>query len=158
MKIQIKINDEEKEKLNNDSYIDFMLSINNKKTYPSYLPKDTLIKNVLQTNQYQYYYLDIGKDEECDIILDFNEGFGQAIAKIVKMDDVEENPNYNRRVVLPLPGMEENYIFDQYTKELKVTKNMTSKCDGGCEIYIATFHIDQNYTDLISTFSIFYRI
>ena len=157
LKIQIKINDEEKEKLNNDSYIDFMLSINNKKTYPSYLPKDTLIKNVLQTNQYQYYYLDIGKDEECDIILDFNEGFGQAIAKIVKMDDVEENPNYNRRVVLPLPGMEENYIFDQYTKELKVTKNMTSKCDGGCEIYIATFHIDQNYTDLISTFSIFYR-
>ena len=155
LKIQIKINNQES--ITDNSYIDFMLSVNNKITYPSYLPKDTLIKNVLQTNQFQYYYLDIGKNEECDIILDFNEGFGQAIAKIVKMDDIEENPNYNRRVVLPLPGMQDNYIFDQYTKELKITKDMTSKCDNGCEIYIAIFHSDSRYDDLISSYSIFYR-
>ena len=155
LKIQIKIN--EKETLTDNSYVDFMLSINNRITYPSYLPKDKLIKNVLQTNQYLYYYLDIGKNEECDIILDFNEGFGQAIAKIVKKDEIEENPNYNRRVVLPLPGMQDNYIFDQYTKELKITKEMTSECDNGCEIYIAIFHCDQRYIDLISSFSIYYR-
>ena len=155
LNIQIKLN--EKETLTENSYIDFTLIVNNKVTYPSYLPKDKLIKNILQTNQYQYYYLDIGKNEECDIVLDFDEGFGQAIAKIVKKDEIEENSNYNRRVLLPLPGMAKNFIFDQYTKELKITKEMTSKCEKGCEIYIAVFHVDQRFTDYISSFNIYYR-
>ena len=155
LKIQVKIMEEQS--LTDNSYTEFFLMINNKVAYPSYLPKDRLIKNLLPTNQYQYYYLDIGKDEECDIILDFNEGSGQGIAKIVKKNEIENNPNYNRRVLLPLPGMPQNYVFDQYTKELKVTKEMTSKCDKGCEIYIAIFHLDQRYTDYISSFNIYYR-
>ena len=155
LKVQVKIN--EAQTLTENSYVDFTLLINNNIAYPNYLPKDKLIKNLLQTNQYQYYYLDIGKDETCDIILDFNEGIGQGIAKIVKKDEIENNPNYNRRVVLPLPGMPNIYIFDQYTKELKVTKEMTSKCDKGCEIYIAVFHSDQRFTDYISSFNIYYR-
>ena len=155
LKVQVKIN--EAQTLTENSYVDFTLLINNNIAYPNYLPKDKLIKNLLQTNQYQYYYLDIGKDETCDIILDFNEGIGQGIAKIVKKDEIENNPNYNRRVVLPLPGMPNIYIFDQYTKELKITKEMTSKCDKGCEIYIAVFHSDQRFTDYISSFNIYYR-
>lgn len=155
LKIQVKI--DEKESLTDDSNVNFILSVNNKVTYPSYLPKDTLVKNVLQTNQYQYYYLEIGKNEECDIFLDFNEGFGQALAKIVKKDEIEENPNYNRRVFLPLPGMPENYVFDQNKKQLNITKDMTSKCDKGCEIFIVIFHNDHRYTDLISSYNIYYR-
>ena len=155
LKIQVKI--DEKESLADGSEANFILSVNNKVTYPSYLPKDTLIKNVLQTNQYQYYYLEIGKNEECDIFLDYNEGFEQGIAKLVKKDEIEENPNYNRRVFLPLPGMPENYVFDQYKKQLNITKDMTSKCDKGCEIYIAIFHSDQRFTDLISSYNIYYR-
>ena len=155
LKIQIKIN--EKESLLDNSFIDFSLIVNNKITYPSYLPKDKLLKNVLQTNQYQYYYLDLGQNEECDINLDFKEGTGQAIAKIVKKDEIEENPNYIRRVLLPTPDMEGNYIFDQYKKELRITKEMTSKCTKGCEIYIAVFHNDQRFTDYISSFTIHYR-
>ena len=155
LKIQVKI--DEKETLTDDSDVNFILSVNNKVTYPSYLPKDQLVKNVLQTNQYQYYYLEIGKNEECDIFLDFNEGFGQAIAKLVKKDEIEENANYNRRVLLPLPGMPENYVFDQYKKQLNITKDMTSKCDKGCEIYVAIFHTDQRYRDLISSYNIYYR-
>ena len=50
-----------------------------------------------------------------------------------------------------------NYVFDQYSKELKITKDMTSKCEKGCEIYIAIFHSDQRFTDLISSFNIYYR-
>ena len=155
IKIQIKINDQEI--IKDNSYIDFILIANNKVTYPNYLQNNQLIQNLLQTNQYQYYYLDIGKNEECDIILDFNEGSGQAIAKIVQKDIPDSQPNYNRRVLLPLPGMTGNYVFDQYSKELKITKDMTSKCEKGCEIYIAIFHSDQRFTDLISSFNIYYR-
>ena len=131
--------------------------INNRVAYPYYLPKDRLIKNLLQTNQYQYYYLYIGKNEECDIVLDFNEGLGQGIAKIVKKDEIEDNPTFNRRVFLPKQGMSDNYIFDQYTRELIITKEMASKCDMGCEIYIAVFHTDQRFTDNISNFNIQYN-
>ena len=53
--------------------------------------------------------------------------------------------------------MTENYIFNQYSKELNINKDMTSKCDNGCEIYIAIFHTDQRYRDLISSFNIYYR-
>ena len=155
LKIQIKIN--EKESLTDNSYADYILTVNNKVTYPSYLPKDKLIKNVLLTNQYQYYYLDIGKDEECEVFLDFNEGFGEAIAKIVKKNEKEENPNYNQRVILPIPGMKENYIFNQYTKQLKITKEMTSKCEKGCEIYVGIFHADQRFTDYVSSYNIYYK-
>ena len=155
LKIQIKINEEES--LADNSYVDFILTLNNKVTYPSYLLKDNLIKNNLLTNQYQYYYLDIGKNEECEIFLDFNEGFGEAIAKIVKKDSIEDNANYNRRVILPLPGMTDNYIFNQYTKNLKITKEMTSKCENGCEIYLAVFHVDQRFTDYVSSYNIYYR-
>ena len=155
LKIQVKLN--EGQSLTDNSNVDFTLMVNNKISYPYYLQKDKLIKNLLQTNQYQYFYLDIGKNEECDLILDFNMGAGQAIAKIVKKDTIENNPNYNRRVFLPLPGMSDIYVFDQYTKELKITKEMTSKCDKGCEIYIAVFHADQRFTDYISSFNIYYR-
>ena len=75
----------------------------------------------------------------------------------MKKDEIEENPNYNRRVFLPLPGMPENYVFDQYKKQLNITKDMTSKCDKGCEIYVAIFHTDQRYRDLISSYNIYYR-
>ena len=155
LKIKIKINEEES--ILDNSYIDFSLIVNNKITYPSYLPKDKLVKNVLQTNQYQYYYLDIGENEECDINIDFKEGTGQAIAKIVGKDEIEDNSNYMRRVLLPIPGMDHNYIFDQYKKELKITKEMTSKCVKGCEIYIAVFHIDQRFIDYTSSFTIHYK-
>ena len=155
LKIQVKIN--EKESLTDNSYLDFILTVNNKKTYPSYLPRDKLIKNVLLTNQYQYYYLDIGKDEECELFLDFNEGLGEAIAKIVKKNESEKNANYNQRVILPINGMAENYIFDQYTKQLKITKEMTSKCEKGCEIYIGIFNTNNRFADYVSSYNIYYK-
>ena len=50
---------ENQEIIKDNSYIDLCLIANNKVTYPNYLQNNQLIQNLLQTNQYQYYYLDL---------------------------------------------------------------------------------------------------
>ena len=155
LRIQIKLS--ENISLKSSEYVDFTIIVNNDITYPSYLPKNNFIKNILQTNQYQYHYIDIGQNQEIELNIDFSEGEGQAILKVVKKDEIEEGAEYLRRIILPKLGMNDTLNINQYNKNIIITKNLTEKCENGCEVYIGILQTDQKFPNKINVYSIYYR-
>ncbi len=132
------------------SDLDFEIEIMGSQSSPFYLPIGELFLDIIQINQYQYYYSDIRTKSYGEIIINFKQGSGQVIGKIVNKKDKDENANWNKRVKLPLiedlNNNNNNKIieFDYYNKKLVFTEEDTENCDdGGCEIYIGILPNDQ---------------
>ena len=67
---------------------------------PTYLPTNTLIKGIGINIGSIYYYTNIGKNEEGEILLDFKKGGTKIYAKILKKSE-EEDGKWLDRVLLP---------------------------------------------------------
>ena len=149
------------------SDLDFEIEIMGSQSSPFYLPIGELFLDIIQINQYQYYYSDIRTKSYGEIIINFKQGSGQVIGKIVNKKDKDENANWNKRVKLPLiedlNNNNNNKIieFDYYNKKLVFTEEDTENCDdGGCEIYIGILPNDQallSYDSPYVDYSIFMR-
>lgn len=137
-----------------DIDVPFRLLVQDNEYLPGYLEKNELRADRVFPSEMQYYYSDIAKDEEGEIIVNFKKGNGNVYAKIVKKSDIENNANWSHRVVLPAPGQtgDNILIFDSFTKKLVYTKKQTAECDNGCEIYLAVsseemFYYNQRPTE-----------
>ena len=95
-------------------------------------------------------------------MVNFKRGSGKVYGRIVKKDVVEENPDWNGKVVLPVPTSTDLIAnYDPFTKSLTYTKEETKKCELGCDLYIAV-ESDEKYQpeisdDLINEYSIYIR-
>ena len=56
---------------------------------PSYLPKNKAKLDFLLGNNWQFYYTDLGKDEEGDVLVSYRRGSGRLFGKIVPKDATE---------------------------------------------------------------------
>ena len=105
-----------------------------------------------------YYYTDLSKNEEAEIIIDFLYGSGSAVAKIVKKDaPAEPLADWNKRVRLPDENMKDVIHIDHYDKKFTITKSMLSECDNGCEVYIKVYPEHESGSYEIDEYSILIR-
>ena len=101
---------------------------------PVYLQRNSIFTNAGFTSSTHYYYTEVGV-EDGEIVIDFKKGGGSFVAKLVKKNAIEENPNWNGRVQLPT----EEYLFGEFDKingRITFTKTDTKDCELGCELYI----------------------
>ena len=150
-----------------NSNLNFEIEIMGSNSVPYYLPTGELFLDILREGQYQYFYSDLKTNSYGEIIVNFKQGSGSVIGKIVNKNDIDEKANWNKRVKLPLiEDLEKNVNdklieFDYYNKKLVFTEEDTKNCDeGGCEIYIGILPYDEPrsliYTPYID-YSIFLR-
>ena len=105
----------------------------NRSTQPIYLDKNKAMqgKGFLSSNN--YYYMPVEDNEEGEIHLYSKKGEGTIYAKIVSKATIEQNANWNGRVLLPTSAT--NLKFDSVLNKLTYSYNKASgSCP--CEVYI----------------------
>ena len=105
---------------------------------PIMLPKGVLIRGGFNDNTTTYYYLEIAKEEEGEIVLDFKRGSGIMFAKMVSKDDVVVGPKaWREKLILPTENDHDKELEYNYaTQKIKYKKSYTEKCGGICFIIV----------------------
>ena len=146
------------------SDIPFDIEIMGTRSTPFYLPVGEMLLDVIMRNKYQYFYSDVKSNSYGEIIINFKQGTGDVIGRIVHKNDIDSNANWNKRVKLPLINDTNSSLngiikFDYYNKKIVFTEEDTKNCDDGCEIYIGIISNEKGggiQTNLID-YSIFMR-
>ena len=117
---------------------------------PSYIKKNQAQIDYLLGNNTQYYYTDLGKNEEGYAIVNYYRGSGRIYGKIVRknIDKAEEGANWREMYKFP-ETVEESLEFNGYIKKIMIKKEETNKCDDGCYLLLTlrTSVISENYYD-----------
>ena len=105
---------------------------------PIMLPKGVLIRGGFNDNTTSYYYIEISKEEEGEIALDFKRGSGIMFAKLVSKDDIVINPkSWREKVILPTENdYDKELEYNYATQKIKYKKSYTEKCGGICFIIV----------------------
>ena len=105
---------------------------------PSYITKNKAKLDFLLGNNWQYYYSDLGKDEEGDVLVSYRRGSGRLFGKIVpkNLTTPEEGANWRENYKFPTT-VEESLPFYGYIKKIIIYKNETKICEDGCYLLLA---------------------
>lgn len=160
--ISIKIGHDYKENAFNDML--FQIEIITSHRVPIFLPFGEMRLDVVYAFKSNHYYSNIVKNQSGEIVIHLKRGGALVVAKIVPLDVIEEDADWNGRI--RLPEMEDCYIrdqnyihFDSFNKKLVFNETHTKDCDKGCEIYIGIFSSDLTmmFGTPIYDYSIFIR-
>ena len=127
---------------------------------PIYLAKNILKQDFLIGSNEKFYYLDIGKDEQGDITINYKRNCGNIYASIVKKTDLTEKPESDWRGIYKFPReIGKSLRYETYLKKIIIQPSDTDQCEDGCYILITVQALnlkDLNYTNENET-SIPYR-
>jgi hypothetical protein len=128
--------------------------------YVDYLPKNHLRTDYVQNNIPQYYFTELGVNENGFILANFLRGSGTVYARVVRKN--LENPEDAAiwRGKYNLPNEENTLMIDPFTKKLSFAT--LEECEDGCFLILSVFSdvksnkvaIDKNFpfTIMISTY------
>ena len=115
---------------------------------PIYFQNNILNVGFIPTNvSYQYYYMEVFKGEEGEIILNNKKYNGILISKIIPKKD----NNYQVIDYYPKENEKKNFInnneyliYNEYSQKLNFDSSQTDICDNGCYLLISYFSNDLN--------------
>ena len=106
---------------------------------PTYLQKGIAKKDFTTGDGYYYYYTDIGKNDQGDVLVNFIRDYGEVYGRIVKKDTRDESNEIEWMDMYRLPGEEWIIDDDHYNKYLKkyhISLEDTEDCIVGCYLII----------------------
>ena len=103
--------------------------------FVDYIPKNRLKLDYVQTNYSQYYYSEIGVNENGFITINFLRGSGKIFARTVDKNLVEPEKDANWKGKYRLPKENDILNMDPYTKQMKFSTS-DSECENGCYLLI----------------------
>lgn len=129
--------------------INMLLSFNYQNKTPMYINKNEFIKAQLLPRETKYFYTDIyyNEDELQEIEIVFEHSYGEAYAKIISKDYIEdkEKVDWGGRVILPTKDETESNEYKQIlifntnsnSFTFKLNELPSTLCTSGCELYVA---------------------
>ena len=99
--------------------------------------------------QYQYYYMEVFKDQEVEIMLHSKREKGLLFAKLYEKNGANDPNDIN---LYPKNEIDSSLKYNQHTLKLTFNNSDTSKCEDGCYLLIAFYHDINN--DIDKKFSI----
>ena len=145
LKIHITKNEE------SDAIYNFTINVYSK---DSSIPE--IIDNTQSTNNLYIYKgnsktikIDIGKDEETEIEINYIKGQGKVQAKLIPKSQMQDSNIY-------IFSGDSNNLFSFYSnnRKIAITKEQSNKCDGGCELVLLIQMDDDNIEGDIGEVSI----
>ena len=139
------------------------VTIRELRNIPSYLQKNKVKTDILSGDYYYYLYTDIGKNDNCEIIVNFPIETGSIFAKVVRKDQIsiDEEAIWRNKYRFPSMDWEDYLPYNKYTQKVIIKEEYTQECIEGCYILI-TLQISQigHYVenDKFFLFSILTRI
>ena len=126
---------------------------------PIYFQKNFLNLAFIPTNQsYQYYYMDIFKGEEGEVLLNNKKYKGIMISKIIKkgengcniLENSECYPKEDERYYSLQKQYSQDYlIYNEYSQKLAFNSSHTIKCNDGCYLLLTYYSIYLNANNSI---------
>ena len=105
---------------------------------PIYLTKNQVKLDFLLGENWQYYYTDLGENEEGDVLVSYRRGSGRLYGKIVSKNvDVPEVGATWREMYKFPTTVDESLEFYGYIKKIIIKKNETSICKDGCYLLLS---------------------
>ena len=142
-------------------------TISQVKGSPIYLGKNVVRQDFLVGDNEKFYYLDIGKDEQGDITINYKRSSGNIYASIVKKTELIEKPEADWRGIYKFPrNINESLRYEPYLKKILILPEDTNKCEEGCYVLITikssnlrnTNYTDEKDIDIPYRFTIIPRI
>ena len=114
---------------------------------PNYLQKNFLNLGFIPNYAtYQYYYMEVFKGEEGEIILNNKKYAGSLISKIIPKKNINEDDIIMNKVTFPdeteksLSKTNKNYlVYNEHFQKLNFNSSQTNDCDDGCYILITYY-------------------
>ena len=108
--------------------------IKSKEIIPTFIKKTMMRKDVIVGNSYQYYFTEIGKNEEGNITINFDRGSGNVYGRIVQKN-ANEGSGWMKRYIMP--NEKNNQLkYDYYTKKSYYNMENSQNCDYGCYLFL----------------------
>ena len=105
---------------------------------PNYITKNQAKFDFLLGNNWQFYYTDLGLNEEGFVLVSYRRGSGRLFGKIVEKNAQEPEEGANWREMYKFPTtVEESLDFYGYIKKLIIKKEETSHCKDGCYLLLS---------------------
>ena len=101
-----------------------------------YILKNKVYNYNLRPNEKKFFYTQIDKNEQGEINFMFNQGNAKVYAKLVQKVIIEENANWNRRILLPEYDSKDLLYYDPLNQVINYNSNEKNNCEKGCELYI----------------------
>ena len=123
--------------------------------FVSYIPKNMMKINYAQANYSQYYYTELGKNEEGFITTNFLRGSGKVYARIVEKDLIEKDGNWRGQYILPNEAnVPNNMKMNLYTKKISFS-TYGKNCKKGCYLLMNVISdAEKNVLDINYPYSI----
>jgi hypothetical protein len=117
-----------------DTVVPIEIVVSSPRKMPSILQKGVFRRTGINANTTDYYYIEVEKDEEGEIILDIKRGTGIMFAKLVnKTRESDHEDAWRRKVILPNETHNDVYLpYNQITQKIRFEKKHTFKCNNGC--------------------------
>ena len=119
---------------------------------PNYLQKNFLNLGFIPNYAtYQYYYMEVFKGEEGEIILNNKRYNGILISKIIKKEDLNEYHIINNTKLFPNEKEKNLFlynntylVYNEYFQKLSFISEQTNDCNNGCYLLITYYSNDLN--------------
>ena len=114
------------------------ITIRQIKNIPSYLQKGIAKRDFTCGDNFYYLYMDIGKNEGGEVLVDFLRDFGNMWGKIVRKDQSLTEEEANWRVYrMPSEDWEDSLTYNGYIKKLIISTDDTQDCIEGCYLLLS---------------------
>ena len=147
-------------KIDNDKAIKMSFKIIEKEII-SMIHKNALNYGFITTKiKYQYFYLEIFKEEEGEIMLHNKRFYGELLAKIVTKDELNGTYLYNSSIYPKSNDGNSNLLYyNPHSLKLMYNYDNTSKCYNGCYLLITYEQIQSigNYPNIGYEFTLLSR-
>ena len=105
---------------------------------PTYLTKNEVYTDFLLGENWQFYFTELGLNDEADVIVNYRRGSGRIYGKIVQKDAVTPEPDADWREMYKFPKtVNESLNFYGYIKKLIINKENTTNCQNGCYLLLS---------------------
>ena len=115
------------------------ITIRQIKNVPSYIQKGIAKRDFTCGDNFYYLYMDIGKNEVGEVLVDFLRDFGNIWGKVVRKDQtsVDEEANWRGVYRMPSQDWEDSLEYNRYIKKLLVRPEDTKDCIEGCYLLLS---------------------
>ena len=120
-----------------DFEINFSFTLKTEDKTPIYLKKGLMKIDTIPGNSIIFYYTDIGKDEEGEVIVNFDRGNGRVYGKLVKKTVEDKNiADWMGFINFPKKKDPDLLSFEIDAKKIIYTSQNTEICNIGCFLLI----------------------
>ena len=115
------------------------VTIRELRNIPSYLLKNKFKTDFLSGDYFYYLYTDIGKNDHCEITVNFLIETGIALAKVVRKNQMsmDAEATWRNKYRMPSKDWEDSLPYNQYTQKLIIKEEDTQDCIEGCYLLIS---------------------